>query len=42
MTNSIKAIRKAGGRALIGLVAGCKSKQFPRVVDIARPFLAVV
>ena len=35
----IQAIRKAGGRALIGLV-GVQSNQFPRAVDIARPFLA--
>ena len=35
----IRAIRKAGGRALIGLV-GVQSNQFPRAVDIARPFLA--
>src|SRR6266700_6066100 len=33
----IRAIRKAGGRALIGLV-GVQSNQFPRAVDIARPF----
>jgi hypothetical protein len=35
----IRTIRKAGGRALIGLV-GVQSNQFPRAVDIARPFLA--
>jgi hypothetical protein len=35
----IRAIRRAGGRALIGLV-GVQSNQFPRAVDIARPFLA--
>jgi hypothetical protein len=35
----IKLIRKAGGRALIGLV-GVQSNQFPRAVDLARPFLA--
>ena len=35
----IRMIRKAGGRALIGLV-GVQSNQFPRAVDIARPFLA--
>lgn len=35
----IKMIRKAGGRALIGLV-GVQSNQFPRATDIARPFLA--
>ena len=34
----IRAVRKAGGRALIGLV-GVQSNQFPRAVDIARPFL---
>src|SRR5438270_10342371 len=34
----IRAIRKAGGRTLIGLV-GVQSNQFPRAVDIARPFL---
>ena len=32
-------IRKEGGRALIGLV-GVQSNQFPRAVDLARPFLA--
>ncbi len=35
----IAAIRKAGGRGLIGLV-GVQSNQFPRAVDLARPFLA--
>jgi len=35
----IREIRKAGGKALIGLV-GVQSNQFPRAVDIARPFLA--
>ena len=35
----IKMIRKAGGKALIGLV-GVQSNQFPRAVDLARPFLA--
>jgi hypothetical protein len=35
----IRAIRKAGGRALIGLV-GVQSNQFPRALDLARPFLA--
>ena len=35
----IRMIRRAGGRALIGLV-GVQSNQFPRAVDIARPFLA--
>ena len=33
----IRAIRKTGGRALIGLV-GVQSNQFPRAVDLARPF----
>ena len=32
-------IRKGGGKALIGLV-GVQSNQFPRAVDLARPFLA--
>ncbi len=35
----IRTIRRAGGRALIGLV-GVQSNQFPRAVDLARPFLA--
>ena len=35
----IRMIRKAGGRALIGLV-GVQSNQFARAVDLARPFLA--
>jgi hypothetical protein len=35
----IGAIRQAGGRALIGFV-GVQSNQFPRAVDLARPFLA--
>ncbi|HXX07177.1 MAG TPA: radical SAM protein [Pseudolabrys sp.] len=35
----IRTIRKQGGRALIGLV-GVQSNQFPRSVDLARPFLA--
>ena len=35
----IQHIRKAGGKALIGLV-GVQSNQFPRAVDLARPFLA--
>jgi len=35
----IRMIRQAGGRALIGLV-GVQSNQFPRAVDLARPFLA--
>jgi len=34
----IKLIRRQGGRALIGLV-GVQSNQFPRAVDLARPFL---
>src|SRR5262245_23620382 len=35
----VREIRKAGGKALIGLV-GVQSNQFPRAVDLARPFLA--
>jgi hypothetical protein len=35
----IREIRKAGGKALVGLV-GVQSNQFPRAVDIARPFIA--
>ena len=35
----IRMIRKQGGRTLIGLV-GVQSNQFPRSVDLARPFLA--
>ena len=35
----IRTIRKTGGRALIGLV-GVQSNQFPRAMDLARPFLA--
>jgi hypothetical protein len=35
----IRMIRHDGGRALIGLV-GVQSNQFPRAVDLARPFLA--
>ena len=35
----IRMIRASGGRALIGLV-GVQSNQFPRAVDLARPFLA--
>ena len=31
-------IRRAGGRALICLV-GVQSNQFPRAIDLARPFL---
>jgi Radical SAM superfamily len=36
----IREIRRQGGRAVIGLV-GVQSNQFPRAVDLARPFLAV-
>jgi hypothetical protein len=35
----VKLIRKEGGRCLIGLV-GVQSNQFPRAVDLARPFIA--
>ena len=35
----IRTIRKAGGKALIGFV-GVQSNQFPRAIDLARPFLA--
>jgi hypothetical protein len=35
----IRTVRKGGGKALIAL-AGVQSNQFPRAVDIARPFLA--
>jgi Radical SAM superfamily len=35
----IQLIRKQGGKALIGLV-GVQSNQFPRAVDLARPFLS--
>src|SRR5215510_9401323 len=35
----MRMIRKEGGKALIGLV-GVQSNQFPRAVDLARPFLA--
>jgi Radical SAM superfamily len=35
----IRTIRRAGGRALVGLV-GVQSNQFPRAVDLARPFCA--
>src|SRR6266699_1691039 len=35
----IRDIRKAGGKAMIGLV-GVQSNQFPRAIDLARPFLA--
>ncbi len=34
----IRMIRRAGGRCLIGLI-GVQSNQFPRAVDLARPFL---
>jgi hypothetical protein len=33
----VRMIRRGGGRALIGLV-GVQSNQFPRAVDLARPF----
>ncbi len=35
----IRMIKKAGGKALISLV-GVQSNQFPRAVDLARPFIA--
>ncbi len=35
----IRAINRAGGKPLIALV-GVQSNQFPRAVDLARPFLA--
>ena len=35
----IRTLRRAGGRALIGLV-GVQSNQFPRALDLARPFRA--
>jgi hypothetical protein len=35
----IRMIRRQGGRALIGFT-GVQSNQFPRAVDLARPFLA--
>ena len=34
----IRMIRRGGGRGLIGLI-GVQSNQFPRAVDLARPFL---
>jgi len=34
----VRMIHRAGGRALVGLV-GVQSNQFPRAVDLARPFL---
>jgi Radical SAM superfamily len=36
----IRGIRKAGGKALIGLV-GVQSNQFPRAIDLAKQFIAV-
>jgi Radical SAM superfamily len=35
----IRMVRKAGGKVLIGFV-GVQSNQFPRAIDLARPFLA--
>jgi hypothetical protein len=35
----IRDIRRSGGRALIALV-GVQTNQFPRAIDLARPFLA--
>src|SRR6516165_4050546 len=35
----IRMVREEGGRVLIGLV-GVQSNQFPRAVDLARPFLS--
>src|SRR5262249_3834638 len=35
----IRAIRSAGGKALVAMV-GVQSNQFPRAVDLSRPFLA--
>ena len=35
----IRMIRKGGGKTLIGLV-GVQSNQFPRALDLARPFIA--
>jgi hypothetical protein len=35
----IREVRRAGGKALIGLI-GVQSNQYPRAVDLARPFLA--
>ena len=34
----VRMLRRSGGRALVGLV-GVQSNQFPRAVDLARPFL---
>ena len=38
-TAIMREIRREGGKALIGLV-GVQSNQFPRAVDLARPFIA--
>ena len=35
----VRMLRKHGGKALIGLI-GVQSNQFPRAIDVARPFLA--
>jgi hypothetical protein len=35
----IRMLRQSGGKVLIGLI-GVQSNQFPRAVDLARPFLA--
>jgi hypothetical protein len=35
----IRTIRRSGGRALVAMV-GVQSNQFPRAVDLSRPFLA--
>src|SRR5262249_51308305 len=35
----VRDIRRAGGKVLVALV-GVQSNQFPRAVDLARPFLA--
>src|SRR5262249_20016369 len=35
----VRLIKKSGGKALVGFV-GVQSNQFPRAVDLARPFLA--
>ena len=35
----VKMIKRDGGRGMIGLI-GVQSNQFPRAVDLARPFLA--
>ena len=39
LTRSSASSAEPGGKALIGLV-GVQSNQFPRAVDLARPFLA--